>query len=93
MDKNNIVENIEVYKFNDIESLRTFKELTNNTTQLSKIFETNKSLDVQTKKLIKRLKGFIAESFDKVKITNNSNKELDRLYDKRRLLRAQKGFN
>ena len=89
--KSNIEKPIEVYKFNDKESLKTFKDLTTNTKQLSNIFETDKPLNVQTKKLLKRIKGFIAESFEKVKITNKSNKELDKLYDKRRLLRAQKG--
>ena len=55
--KNIIVEYHEVYKFNDIKSLKTFKELTSNTKQLSNIFETDKPLNVQTKKLIKRLKS------------------------------------
>ena len=88
--ENYTAKSIEVFKFNDKDSLKTFKELTSNTNQLSKVFENNKDLNVQTKKFLKRLKGFVSESFKKVKITNKPNKELERLYDKRRILRSQK---
>ena len=88
--ENYSAKSIEVFKFNDKDSLKTFKELTSNTNQLSKVFENNKDLNVQTKKFLKRLKGFVSESFKKVKITNKPNKELERLYDKRRILRSQK---
>ena len=88
---NNNVKSIEVYKYNDMESLKAFKECTTNTKQLSSVFDTDKDLNVQTKKLLKRLKGFIAESFDKVKNRDQPNKDLDRLYNKRRILRTQKG--
>ena len=46
---NNIFKSIEVYKYNDIESLTTFKELTTNTKQLSNIFDTDKDLNIQPK--------------------------------------------
>ena len=46
---------------------------------------------ITPKKLLKRLKGFVAKSFEKVKIRDKPNKDLDRLYDKRRFLRTQKG--
>ena len=88
---NTIYKSYEVYKFNDPHALKTFKELITNTNQLSNIFDTDKNIHIQTKKLLKRIKGFISESFDKVKITNKPNKELDTLYDKRRVLRSQKG--
>ena len=53
------------------------------------IFETNKSLEVQTRKSIKRVNGFNQEGSKKVKITNKSDHQLDRLYDKRRYLRTK----
>ena len=90
---NNVVKSIEIYKYNDMESLKAFKEHTTNTKELSSIFDTDKDLNIQTKKLLKRLKGFIVESFDKIKIRDQPNKELDRLYNKRRILRTQKGNN
>ena len=75
--------NIEVYKFNDKDALQKFKEITSNTDQLSKLFDTDKDLNTQTKKFIKRLKGFVSESFVKVKITNKPDKDLGKLYDLR----------
>ena len=47
---NNLVKTIEVYKFNDTEALKTFKECTTNIKQLSSIFDTDKDINVQTKK-------------------------------------------
>ena len=49
----------EVFNFNDTDSLKMFKTLTTETDQMSKIFDTDKNLNVQTKKFIKRLNGFI----------------------------------
>ena len=80
----------EVYKFNDIDGMRKFKELTTHTDKLSKIFDSEKDLDVQTKKIMKRLNGFISESFKKVKISNKPDTVLSNLFDKRRMLRSQK---
>ena len=70
--------------------MEKFKELTTQTDSLSKIFDTEKELDVQTKKFLKRLKGYMNESFKKVKISNKPDKILNNLFDKRRILRSQK---
>ena len=80
---------VEVFKFTDKESLAKFKTLTTNTNQLSKIFDTEKDLNIQTKKFLKRLNGFVNQSFKKVKITNKPDKVLESLYNKRRILRSQ----
>ena len=64
---NNNIKSMEVYKYHNMESLKTFKERTTNTKQLSSIFDSDTHLNVQTKKLLKRLKGFVAESFDQIK--------------------------
>ena len=68
-------------------SQERFFALTNKTTDLTKIFETNKTLEVQTKKFIKRLDGFIHQSFQKIKITTKCDQRLEELYNKRRYLR------
>ena len=81
---------VEVFKFNDEEGLKTFQNLTTTTNHLSKIFDPDKSLNTQTKKFIKILKGFVNQCFTKVKISNKPDNELDNLYDKRRYLRSQK---
>ena len=46
---------MEVYKYNDKESLKMFKYETTNTNQLSKLIDNDKPLDIVTKKLLKRI--------------------------------------
>ena len=46
-----------------------------------------KSVNILTKMFLKRVKGFIHECSIKIKIVEKSNKELEHLYDKRRILR------
>ena len=46
-----------------------------------------KPIDIVTSKFLKRLKGFIYKCFKKVKIIDKPNKDLEQLYNKRRLLR------
>ena len=79
-----------MFNFKDKHGQMKLKELTENTTALSKIFDTEKELDVPTKKFLKRLKGYLNESFKKVKISNKPDKTLNNLFDKRRILRSQK---
>ena len=71
------------------ESQDMFFKATENTDALSKIFDTNKSLEVKTKKFLKRLNGFIQDSFKKVKISEKYDHKLEELYDKRRYLRTK----
>ena len=40
-----------MYKFNDINGMKKFQELTTHMDKLSKIFHTEKDLDIQTKKV------------------------------------------
>ena len=77
---------VEVFNFKEKDSLKTFFDNTNETTELVDIFESNKSLKVQTKKFVKRLNGFIHQSFRKVKISNKGDQRLKDLYNKRRIL-------
>ena len=87
--KTNLHEAIEVFNFKDKESLVKFVNATNKCEELIAIFETNKSLEVQTRKFIKQINGLIHECFKKVKITSKSDPQLDKLYDKRRYLRTK----
>ena len=80
---------VEVFNFRDIEGKLMFKRVTTETKQLSEIVDMNKPLDIVTNKFIKRLKGFIHECFKKVKIIDRSNKELELLYNTRRILRQK----
>ena len=81
---------LEVFNYNSKESKERFQKLTTETKHLSQIVDMKKPLDIVTKKFLKRLKGFIHECFNKVKIVEKSKKELEHLYDKRRVLRNRK---
>ena len=70
-------------------SKKEFYKATQNTKDLEKLFKTNKPLEVQTKKFIKRLNGFINSCFKKVKIETTVDYKLEQLYDKRRYLRSK----
>ena len=50
------------------------------TDSLSKIFDTDKDLVIQTKKFMKRLKGYIHGSFKKVKNNKKPDKILNNLF-------------
>jgi exonuclease III len=80
---------VEIFNFKDTNSLKTFFKLTNETTQLTDIFKNDKPIEVQTKKFIKRINGFIHQSFKKIKITSKPDRKLEGLYDKRRYLRSR----
>ena len=56
-------ESVEVFNFKDKESQERFYNATNETNHLSKIFSSEKPLEVQRKKFIKRLNGFISGAF------------------------------
>jgi hypothetical protein len=78
---------IEVFNFKDKSSQVNFFNATNGTNDLIKIFETNKSITVQTRKFLKKINGYIHQSFKKVKIVENCDKQLENLYNIRRHLR------
>ena len=65
-----------------------FKIETTKTDKLSKIIETDKPLHIVTKKVLKRLQGFVHQSCKKVKIVEKVDQQLEALYNKRRLLRT-----
>ena len=80
---------VEVFKYNDKEAKEKFKKLTTDTKQLSSIVDKDKPLDIVTKQLLKRINGFVHECFSKVKLTDKPNKDLERLYNKRTVLRTK----
>ena len=80
---------VEVYNLKSEKCQKLFFEETNKTDELSKIFDTDKDLNTQTKKFIKRLEGFIKTCFKKVKIKQKLDKEIDLLFNKRRILKSK----
>ena len=53
----------EVFNFKDKTSQETFFSLTNETETLAEIFDSTKTLDMQIKKFLKRLDGFVHQCF------------------------------
>ena len=80
---------LEVFNFKDKLSQDKFHKLTSETNHLTKVFDTDKKLEVQTKKFIRRLNGFVHESFKKIKIVSKSDTRLEDLYNKRRYLKSK----
>ena len=66
-----------------------FKEVTYKTNELSQIISKDKHLNLVTKQFMKRVQGYIHECFQKVKIIDKPNKDLEYLYNKRTFLRSK----
>ena len=80
---------MEVFKYKDKESPKMFKNETTNTDQLSKIVDNDKPLDIVTKELLKQIEGFVNQCFKKLKIVDKEDKQLQDLYNRRRILRTK----
>ena len=78
---------LEVFKYKDAKALKHFKDETSKTTELTKIANMNKPIEVVVNKFVKRLKGFIHKCFKKIKIKETNDKKLEEMYNQRRLLR------
>ena len=66
-----------------------FKKVMKETKQLSSIIDKDKPLDLVTKQFLKRLNGYIHECFQKVKVVDKPNADLERLFNKRTVLRTK----
>ena len=82
---------VESYNFKHEESLKKFKEFTSKDCFLSEVFhDEDKSIEVKTKQLIKRLKYCITKCFRKTRVKKyQQNKETEELFEKRRTLKAK----
>ena len=86
---------IEIFNFKDDIGMKKFKDLTSNNTTLSSIFETNKTVDIQAKKFLKRFKGILHDCFKKIRITpiNKKEKEIHELYKQHAALKFKTDEN
>ena len=81
-------EKIEMYNLKNKVCQQKLKELTSKTNMAS-IFESNKHLDVLTKKFLKRLNGAIVQCFKKIRSTKKNNNKLEVMYKKLNELKSQ----
>ena len=83
----------EILNLKDIKGQKRFKEKTDDTDELSRIFNSNKDVNTQAKKFMKRLDGFAHECFNKIRVTEKVDKTLEMLYSKRTELRNKSDPN
>ena len=77
-----------MYNLKDIEGIKKFKEITSKDNFLSSVFETEGSIEVQTKKFLKRLGYCISICFKKIRENNSRrNLHIEDLFNKRRILK------
>ena len=80
---------IELFNLKNSECQTKFKEVTSSSDFLSSVFDSSSDLNSLTIKFLKRLKGCLHESFKKIKVSDRPNKELEELFDRRRILRSK----
>ena len=79
---------IEMYNLKDINGLKKFREITSRDNFLSGLFEEEGNIEIKTKKFLKRLNYCLSVSFNKIRINKSrKNKELEELFNRRRILR------
>ena len=83
------VKKTEIFNFKDKDSLKRFKEITSNNSELSSIFDSKRSVEKQAKQFMKRLNGMLHQCFKKIKIKENSIKEEDILYKMQKDLKSE----
>ena len=81
---------LEIFNFMNIEGQKNFKQLTSKEGMFTKIFldETN-DIESVTKTFLKNLDRCFHQSFTKIRVNHKENKELDQLFNKRRVLRTK----
>ena len=87
--RKNKAERIELYNLKNRECQNSFKLLTSSTELLSGAFNSSDSINTCTNRFIKRLNQCIKKCFKKIRVTEKPNKELDDLFNKRRILRSK----
>ena len=80
---------VEMFNLKNVSCQQNFRELTSNTDFLSSVFDDTKDLNAATKKFLKRLNGCLHKSFKKIKITEKPNKEVEELFQRRKVLRSK----
>ena len=77
-------ERIKIFYFKDEKGQEKFRQITENTTILSSIFDTNDTVKNQTKKFLNKLNGILHQCFWKIRIKPASITEIDKLFYKRK---------
>ena len=83
-------ERIEMFNLKNKEGQAKFKQMTSNTNILSNILKSDEDLNTCTKIFVKGINKCIRKCFQKIRITDRPNKEIEDLFNQRRSLRVEK---
>ena len=92
-EKKEIPQRQEIFNFKDKEGQKKFHEMTDNSTKLSSVFDTKDNIEVQSKRFLKELNKILHQCFKKIRVTESTNKEVDRLFEKRKFLKKKEDRN
>ena len=81
---------IEMFNLKNKECQIKFKEITSKTSILTEAFNSSDDLNTCTRNFLKSLNNCIRICFKKVRITEQTNKEIDALFNQRQILRNKK---
>ena len=91
--RNNAIKN-EIFNLKNIIGQKKFKEMTSKTGVLSDIFkDETKDLESMTNKFMKKLNRILHQCFTKTRVKDTENREITKLFDKRRSLRRRTDNN
>ena len=83
-------ESKKLFNLKSIDGQKKFKLLTSKPGILSDIFKDDtEDIESLSKKFFKRLNGILHQCFKKIRVTDHENKEITKLFGKRRLLRTK----
>ena len=81
---------IELFNLKNKEGQEKFKMLTSETDELTKVFNTNDDINICTRNFLKSLNKCIRKCFKKIRIVDKPNKEIEELFQKRKVLKNKK---
>ena len=90
---------MEILNFKDKNGLKRFKGITEESTKLFSVFDTNDTIEVQSKRFLKELDRISHQFFKKIRVKASNNKEIDKLFGKQKQFKhkedkkSQKNFN
>ena len=86
--KSTLKQKTEMYNLKNTQCQETFKRLTCKTS-MRKIFDSNKDINILTKKFLKRLNGCISECFSKNRSTKKGNNKITKLYEQLHIMKGK----
>ena len=82
--KKDKLKRIKIFNFRDKIGQEKFKIMTNNSTKLSSVFDTQDDIELQSKKFLKELSKILHQCFTKIRVKETQNKEINKLFKKKK---------